>query len=60
MIGWMGGFTHVLPSEADGWSGCLTVPREVGLRGDHLVTTPARAKSRLRSTLPRRARSRCA
>lgn len=47
--GWMGSFTQPIASqEADGWCGQLTVPRELTLDGDHLVSTPIRELTRLR------------
>lgn len=42
-FGWMGEFAHPLATQEDGWSGQLSVPRELHLADDlTLVSTPVR------------------
>ncbi|NEG70013.1 glycoside hydrolase family 32 protein [Bifidobacterium choloepi] len=50
MYGWMSQFVDPIPSEDDGWSGQLTLPREIriGAEGD-IVTPPAREIEALRN-----------
>jgi beta-fructofuranosidase len=50
VYGWMGSFTlPIATQESDGWSGQLTVPRELTLDEDgHLAAVPIRELTRLR------------
>lgn len=42
MFGWMGEFAHALASQQDGWSGQISLPRELRLREDlTLASDPA-------------------
>lgn len=48
MFGWMGEFARALACQDDGWSGQLTVPRELSLNDDlSLSSTPSPATSAL-------------
>lgn len=48
-FGWMSSFDDPMPEKADGWAGCLTVPREVILSGNHLGTVPVKELQLLRT-----------
>ncbi|MDO4913218.1 MAG: sucrose-6-phosphate hydrolase [Bifidobacteriaceae bacterium] len=51
MYGWMSPFIQPIPSDQDGWSGCLTLPREVYIGEDaDIHTVPARELVNLRSS----------
>jgi beta-fructofuranosidase len=47
--GWSGEGLTDAGRETQGWSGCLTLPREIGLRGGQVSYTPAADLSHLRS-----------
>lgn len=47
-FGWMSSFSQSMPEQADGWAGCLTVPREVILTDHHLGTIPVKELASLR------------
>lgn len=40
MYGWMSSFEDPYPEQADGWCGCLTVPREYVIKHHHLGMVP--------------------
>lgn len=49
LFGWMGTFSEVLPSAQDGWTGQMTVPRELSLTEDlRLLAPPAAEVEQLR------------
>lgn len=42
MTAWMQMWDRNIPSSADGWAGCMILPRELALKGDRLIQTPVR------------------
>lgn len=47
-FGWMSSFDDPMPEKADGWAGCLTVPRELVVVGHHLGAVPINELKELR------------
>ena len=50
LIGWMSSFDDPMPEKADGWAGCLTLPRELHYQKGQLLMTPARELKNLRES----------
>ncbi|MCI2769399.1 GH32 C-terminal domain-containing protein, partial [Staphylococcus warneri] len=48
LIGWMAMWEANMPEKEDGWSGALTLPRELYLKGDHLYMRPVEELKSLR------------
>ncbi len=48
LIAWMGLPDAAYPSDEEEWSGCLTLPRKLALRGGQLMQTPPKALETLR------------
>lgn len=48
MYGWMSSFDDPYPEQADGWCGCLTVPREYVIKNHHLGMIPVAELAQLR------------
>ena len=50
LFGWMSSFDDPMPEKADGWAGCLTLPRELHYQKGQLFMTPARELKNLRES----------
>ena len=48
MIGWLDMWGTPMPEQADGWSGQMTVPRELHIRDGKIVSTPVKELELLR------------
>ena len=48
VFGWMAMWESDMPEQADGWSGALTLPRELKLQNDHLYMNPVKEVEQLR------------
>lgn len=51
LIGWMAMWNNAMPEQVDGWSGALTLPRELRLKDDHLYMTPVEELKQLRKDI---------
>ena len=48
LIGWMAMWENEMPEQKDGWSGALTLPRELVLKGDQMYMKPIKELNSLR------------
>src|SRR5699024_554150 len=48
LIGWMAMWENEMPEQKDGWSGALTLPRELVLNGDQMYMKPIKEVNSLR------------
>ena len=48
IVGWMGLPEIAYPTDDNGWAHCLTMPREISLKGDRLIQKPVREMESLR------------
>ena len=48
LVGWMGLPEIAYPTDENGWAHCLTIPRELSLKGDKLLQKPVRELASLR------------
>lgn len=49
LIAWMQMWDRELPTQADGWTGAMTLPRELSLKGGKLIQAPVREIENYRS-----------
>lgn len=50
MIGWADMWYNIMPEQADGWAGMMTIPREVHFKNNRITMTPARELENLRTS----------
>ena len=48
LVGWMGLPEIDYPTDKNGWAHCLTIPRELELKGDKLIQKPVKELELLR------------